>query len=142
MTGQNAFISMNAPRMQAGKAIILVAPVVYAGAALTPPVLTIADVSAQLLTVTFLNTDVWATAVGGFLAVFMGPPQNPSVNFYKGPYRFISTIAGAVVPPTSPVTFAPPFPFFIGQSVHVAFRAMQADARISIQTRSSVLTVA
>jgi len=143
MTGQNAYIAMNSPRMQIASAVIDAAPSVYAGAALTPPVLTIADDSANTVVFSFTNTDVWATAVGGFLLAYVGRPQNPGVSFYKGPYRLTGFISGAVVPPTSPSpALGSPYPIAIGQRIFMQFRALQADGRISTTTRSAILAVA
>jgi hypothetical protein len=142
MTGQNAFISMNSVRMQAGHPVESIAPAVFAGAVLTPPNLTIADVSAQLLTIAFSPTDIWATAVLGGLNVFQGRPQNASVNFYKGPYQYAGTIDGNPVPLVSPLTVPAIIPFALGQRVHVAFRAFDADTRISTLQRDSIISVA
>jgi hypothetical protein len=94
------------------------------------------------LTIAFTNTDEWATAVGGSLLVYAGRPQNPSVNFFKGPYRFAGRINGAVVPPTSPLTVPAPFVFQQTQREHVQFRAVGADARISATQRDSIIAVA
>lgn len=141
MTGQNAYISMNTVRMQTGDVVIDVAPAIFSGTPLTPPILTIADESTQIITFTYNNLDEWANEIGGFLAVYVGRPQNPSVEFFKGPYRWMNTVAGAVVPPVSPATSGPSFPFVAGQRIHVAFRAMTADGRISTQTRSSIIAV-
>lgn len=143
ITGQNAYIKMNSLRMQNLESRIDDAPAVFAGASLTPPTLTVADVSGQTLTVTFDNTDQWAGAVGGGLAIYMGRPQNPSVQFFKGPYRRDIRIAGAAVPPTSPQSgISAIFPFVLNQRIHVAFRCYNADGRISAQTRSSVISTA
>jgi hypothetical protein len=142
MTGQNAFIKMNAVRVLCGLSPALTAPGLFAGAVLTPPSLTLAGEGTQLLTVAFTNTDDWATAVGGFLLVYASRPQNPSVDSYKGPYRLAGTTAGAVVPPTTPKTFTAPFPIAEGQRVHCAFRCINPDARISSLVRDNVLVTA
>ena len=131
MTGQNAYISMNALRIQTGTTIIDTAPEVFAGAPLTPPNATALSEATQDFDVTFTNTDAWATAVGGKLIVYASRPQNPSKLFYKGPYRLSGTINGAVSAPTSPATLFVPFPVAQGQIVHFCFRAIQADGRIS-----------
>jgi hypothetical protein len=141
ITGQNAFIKMNAIYMQAEGGINDDAPALFSGTALTPPALTAADVSAQTLGFVFTDGDEWANEVGGTLLVYQGRPQNPSINFFKGPYRFCGIVSGAVIPPTSPGSVPAQFPFVIGQRIHVAFRAKTADGRISTQTRSSDMAV-
>jgi hypothetical protein len=133
---------MNAVRMQASQDVLLDAPTLFASAVLTPPVLTLADVSDQELTVTFDPADEWATNTLGSLNVFQGRPQNPSVNFYKGPYRFIQNLDGSGSPLTSPHIFPAVLPFALGQMVPMAFRACAPDGRISTFLRSSVIAVA
>jgi len=141
ITGQNAFIKMNVQRIQVGLNIVQQAPAVFAGAALTPPNLVSATFATQLLSVTFSNTDAWATAVGGALLVYQGRPQNPSKLFFAGPYRFAAMVLGAVVPPVSPAAIAAVFPFLVGQRIHVRFVAVQTDARISTRQLDSVISI-
>jgi hypothetical protein len=141
MTGQNAYIKMNALRLQLGVATTKVAPSVSSGAILTPPGIVSATGATEVLSISFTNTDAWATAVGGYLGVYIGRPQNPSVNFFKGPYRYMGKISGAVTPPTSPLPITSTFPFAAGQNVFAQFRACETDARISIATRTFKLAV-
>lgn len=139
ITGQNAYIKMNTQRIQVGLGIVDTAPFIFSGAALTPPNLVSATFGTQLLSVSYTNTDAWATAVGGALLVFEGRPQNASKLFFAGPYRFAGRVNGAVVPPVSPASIATVFPFVATQRVHVRFIAVQADARISTRQLDSVL---
>jgi hypothetical protein len=141
LTGQQAYVKMNAARIQAGITIVDAAPTTFSGAPLTPATSFVADAAEQDITFAFTNTDEWATAVGGFLAVFISRPQNPSVNFYKGPFLFAGTVLGAVVPPTSPAAIDAPFPFVVGQRVFVRLRAATADARISTSQFGTALAV-
>jgi len=143
ITGQNAYIKMNAPRLQAGLAALDTAPTIFSGSALTPPVLTIADQSDQLYTFTINVADEWATDDDARLLVYVGRPQNPSVNFFKGPYQFAEALSGSSgAPLTSPKTAAAVFPFVAGQMMHVQFRALAVDGRISSAVRSSIIAVA
>ena len=141
ITGQNAFVMMNSPRIQTALAVIDVAPVVFANGVLSPPTLISATDAAEALSIGFTNTDVWAGAVGGRLLIYSGRPQNPSKLFFAGPYRLAGFIAGAVVPPTSPLTVTAAFAFAAGQRVHVRFRALNADGRISTSWRASSVAV-
>lgn len=105
LSGNAMFARCNVPRLQAGKAIVADAPTSMLDAILTPPVSTVIEPGiAGDLSIAFTNTDDWATAVGGGLNVYAGPPLAPSIGFYKGPYKYLGTIAGALVPPTSPNT--------------------------------------
>lgn len=141
ITGQNAYISLNALRIQFGVAVIDTAPIIFAGAVLTPPGIVSATAATEVLSISFTNTDLWATAVGGYLAVYVSRPQNASVLFFKGPYRLMGKISGAVVPPTSPMPITSTFPFEVGQRVHTQFRAVNADGRIASAQRQSIIAV-
>jgi len=146
MTGQNAYVAMNSPRIQAGLALLDAAPTSYSGASLSPVVVTVADTSAQDFTLTFDPLDAWSITTGGALLVYASRPQNPSRQFFKGPYRFVESIEGdTAVPPTSPWVTNPvntPFPFALGQKMFFQFRAVQSDGRISSLQRSSIIAVA
>jgi hypothetical protein len=141
MTGQNAFISMNVLRIQVALTVVDVAPVVFAGAALTLPGIASATASTETLSIIFNNADTWATAVGGALLVYVGRPQNASKLFFAGPYRFMGRINGAGTPPTSPLPIVSTFPFEVGQRVHVRYRAVNANAQISTFFKASALAV-
>ena len=143
MTGQNAYVMMNSLRKQFYGSYINNPPTINAGTALTPPILTKADVSDQSLTFSFNNTDEWAQDNASLLILHQARPQNPSVNYFKGPYRYAGILQGdGITPPTSPQTIAASFPFALGQRVHVRFRSQAIDGRISSVVRSSIISVA
>lgn len=143
ITGQNAYIMMNVPRIQLAPAasVIDTAPVIYANAVLTPPTIVSATASTDVLSVGFTNTDLWATAAGGFLLVYAGRPQNLSKNFFAGPYRLMGAIAGAGTPPTSPQPITSTFVFAASQLIHARFRAVNADGRISTTWKAQRISV-
>lgn len=141
MTGQNAYISMNTMRIQVGLSIIDTSPTIYAGAALTPPGITSITAATGIMIVTFTNTDIWATAVGGALLAYGSRGQNQSKLFFAGPYRFASRINGSVVPPTSPQNIALPFAPAVGNRVHVRFRCLNANGQISAFYRLSAIAI-
>lgn len=141
LTGQNAYVKMNALHIQTGSAVVDTAPIIFANAVLTPPTIVSATGTTDVLSIGFTNTDLWASAVGGKLLVFVGRPQNPSKVFFNGPYRLAGTINGAATPPTSPLPVTSPFDFTATQRIHVRFRSFNADARISTNWRSSIIAV-
>lgn len=95
-----------------------------------------ADSVATDVDVTFDNTQEWATETGGALSIYASPGQNPTVNFYKGPYRYAGVILGdTTTPPTSPATIALPFGVNSGQRVFFQARAYTADGRLSYPFR-------
>jgi hypothetical protein len=145
LTGLNWYSACNTPRMQSGiilpTVIIDDAPIIMTMATLTPPGIVSATASTDVLSISFSNTDVWATAVGGALLVYCGIPQSPGALAYKGPYRYSNKISGAVVPPTSPLPITSAYPFGVGNRVHIQTRAITSDGRISPPFRANALGV-
>lgn len=131
LTGLNHFIRSNSPRLLAGLTPVLSGPTVYQLAALTEPEFTVTPATDKI-NVTFSATDAWATESGGALLVFASRPQNPSINFFKGPYRYAGKILGdGTTTPTSPVALDAPFSVEDGQKVFARFAALRADGRVS-----------
>lgn len=110
LSGQNWYIGANAPRLQADEklnptpAIARVdnAPTIFDRGTFTTP--TAAADGGGDVAISFTNTDAWADEVGSFMFIYQGRPQNTSINFFNGPWRLVALIAGAAVPPTSPLT--------------------------------------
>lgn len=136
--GIGHFVRSNVPRLQEGFARIDEPPEVFALPTFTPPVLTAAETT-QLVSVAFTQADSWAHEVGGCLYVYVSRPTNPSINYFKAPYRFGDGIRGALVPPTTPATFTAPFPFLQGQRLHWFVRAGRADGGLSSPFRGRFL---
>jgi len=145
LTGLNWYVACNTPRIQAGIILPTVyidnAPTIFTRADLTPPTIVSATAATEILSMAFANTDVWATAVGGALLVYCGLPTSAAVQGYKGPYRYSGKIAGAVVPPTSPLPITSAHPFGVGNRVHTFVRAVTADGRISPFFRATSLGI-
>lgn len=139
--GKGMFTRGNVPRLQALLTQVSAGPVISGLPALTAPGITSITASTGIMITTFTNTDSWATAVGGALLVFMSRPQSPTINGFKGPYRFAGRILGAVSPPTSPMNITSPFALAAGQRVFVRFVAVTADGRLSGDVRTFSLTV-
>lgn len=130
ITGQQAYVGANTLRDQAGLAFLNAAPVIFNRGAMGSLELGAVSAASDDYELTFDNTQSWATAVGGALLLFQGRPQNASVLYYNGPWRFTEAVLGAVVPPTSPFTAGPqPFPLALGQRLFVRAVAITADGR-------------
>lgn len=108
-TPNNCYQLCNVQRLQAGLSRIDNAPVIFELAQLTPPVATI-TAAGTTVSMAFANTDAWANEVGGGLLIWASRPQQPTINYFKGPYRFAGKVAGAASPPTTPATITLPFP--------------------------------
>lgn len=131
ISGFNHYIRSNVPRLQAGATRIDDGPTEAGNGAFTPVVFT-ADESTQLISVAYTNTDDWAAEVGSYLLVYGSRPKPPTINYCKGPYRYLGKVQGASpTPPTSPFTIAPAFPFVEGQRIFCRVQVSRADGRLS-----------
>jgi hypothetical protein len=103
LTGQQAFIRVNVVRFQLGQSVLLTAPTEFNNgqpvAGITTTVLgtaaKIGKVSPDALSTT---ANLMAPAPDdGDVIMYLGPPVNPTVNFYKGSYQLaaIMTLADA-----------------------------------------------
>lgn len=91
-----------------------------------------ATCAAGALSVTFDNTDDWATGDGGFLLLYGSKQLSPTINFFKGPFKIIDAITGSTMtPPTSPhadtITPAPA----AGNVIYLRCNASGPDGRLS-----------
>ena len=128
VSGMNHYIRSNTTRRMALHTILDNAPTLFDLSALSPVVLEAAP-GTDGMSVVFSNADEWATAVGGHLYVFQSRPQNPTVNYFRGPYVLAHSVAGAATPPTSPDTWTSPFALAAGQKVFARVCASTADGR-------------
>lgn len=148
-TGQNWFIACNAPRVQAeavitnsGLPIVDSAPTMYNRGTFTTPTFLVDDVSG--IDIMFNENDDWVEEADAAMFIYQGMPKNTSRKFFKGPFRYIGSIAGApITPPTSPVTFsianiatAGGYTIAGNQNYWLAVAVARADGRLS--TRSVV----
>jgi hypothetical protein len=133
LTGQQHFLRANIPRLQAGIGVLAAAPINYNLGTFTPPTLGNVEASLEFL-VNFTNTDDWAIAVGGYLLIYTGQMKSPGVGFYRGPWRYTTKVAGAVVPPTSPedILGSEGWELSTGSKTWVQCRIIQVDGRLSL----------
>jgi hypothetical protein len=130
------YIKSNVPRRQIVTAPVDPGPTVFSRESLTDPSFEV-TAATDIASVVFDNTDGWANEVGGFLMCFFSRPQNASINFFKGPYRFADVVTGAAVPPASPAPITLPFPVAVGNKVFGRFLALGSDGRTSPSFRGS-----
>lgn len=139
--GINWFVAINSLRLLGSFAQLNTAPTTGGGTLLTAP--TITPEAPDVLNVSFTNTDEWATAVGGHLFVFGGRAVPGSNNAYRSSFRYVDTIDGAVVPPTSPAILTNPFTWPADATLRTftRFIAMAPDGRLSIPTTATALII-
>jgi hypothetical protein len=124
------YVRCNTPRLQAGLAVVNAGPTIFALGSLTSPAITACSATAS--TISFTNTDGWATTSGGALLTYSSKPQNPGKTFFKGPFQYSGKINGSTAtPPTSPKNVALPFPTVSGQQIFQKFQGTQADGRLT-----------
>ena len=135
LTGLNMYVRSNVPRLQAGLARVDTAPLVYNLGSFTEPTATI-DTANDEIDVAFTNTDEWAGETGSAMLIYASRPQNLSINFFKGPYRFAGLIPGDdTTPPTSPSPEPLPFDVGAGQRIFWRARVTRLDGRLSADFR-------
>lgn len=127
VSGQNMYIRDNTPRVMIGATTIDTAPAIFNTGSLSLVSVVSAIAATQDVTFNFNNADLW-NVVGGHLIVQQSRPQNPSINFFKGPYRFMNSFAGILV---GDVTGPAVFPFLAGQALFFRVRASFADSRLT-----------
>jgi len=143
LTGQQAFIRGNVPRLQAGDALVSAGPA-------TPGLPTLSTLGAITisvasgLSIAYTNTDSWAGTVGGHLYAYLSPTRSAGVQFSPGRYRLAGSEDGASEPPTSPLVVATanlPWAPTAGLAMWVRVTASDATGRLSAeQVRRIIVT--
>lgn len=134
--GIGMYVRSNVFRLQNGIARQDTAPAIFDLGSFTSPTIISITAATDILSLGFLNTDAWANEIGGVMGVYVSRPQNVSINFFKGPYRFAASIIGGPVPPTSPAAIALPFPVIVGQRVFIRVNTERNDARLASPFRN------
>lgn len=143
LTGFNHYLRSNAYLAYTGVATIDNGPTELALPEKDPTLAIVVGVATQQISVTFDNGLPWANEDGGFLIIYQGEPQNPTRNFFGGPWKYCYRIEGAsLAPPASPGTINVKYTAVLGQKVWVYARIFRADGRISEPFYASVLVTA
>jgi len=130
------YIRCNVPRLQGAFARIDTAPAIFNLGQFTAPVITGVNAATDEVTFNLTVGDEWNTAGGG-LCLYTSRPQLATINYFKGPYRFSTSLAGPGV--GSPQTKGLAFPCSAGQRVFFLFRFTQGDGRLALPFRTSYL---
>ena len=135
VTGLNMYVRSNVPILQAGFARQDDAPGIFDLGDYTPVVVTAVAVSDSFF-VTFTDTDDWVGEDDAAMLIYTSRPNNPSINFFKGPYRFAGSIDGdSLLPPTTPAEITGAFVFETGQKMFGRVQVIRADGRLSADQR-------
>lgn len=134
--GLGMYTRSNVPRLQAGLPRVDDGPTIFNLGTFTNPTFDTFVAAVETYNVNFDNTDAWANEDDAAMLLFSSRPQNPTINFFKGPYRADAAILGNLAgPPASPVVTLAAFPFAVGNRVFVYMRISRADGRLSAQFR-------
>jgi len=132
LTGFNHFIRSNAALLNAGGTLITDGPTDLGLPEADPSFVVTASEAAAKLSIAFDDTFEWLDEDNAYLSVEMGIPQNPTRNFFNGPWRFADAIEGdSVTPPTTPALIDPAWTLIEGQKVWCRASIIRSDGRMS-----------
>ena len=136
LTGWNHFARSAAALVYNDLDIVADAPTDYSLAEQDGTLSITASEATQEISVAFDDSLSWVDEDNAHLLIYASRPQNPTVNFFKGPYQIAGKISGnSTTPPTSPTTISAPFEFEEGQKLFVQARFIRADGRLSAPFR-------
>lgn len=137
--GIGMYVRSNLPRLQNSLPRVDAGPIIFNLGGYTQPSLDSATAAAQTCSISFDNTDDWASEDDAAMLIYLSRAQSPSVNYFRGPYRVVSSIDGdSVTPPTSPEVSNLPFPVAATQILHARFNVTRADGRLGSDFRDFV----
>lgn len=132
LNGQTHYIRSNVPRLQLALPRVDDAPTTQNLGTFTAPTVSSLDAATESVDLAFNVADGWVSEDDAIMLVRSSRPTNPTVNFFKGPYRQSAGVLGdSGTPPTSPATITLPFAFAAGQRVHLAVAVSRADGRLT-----------
>lgn len=143
ISGIAQYVRTNASRLQAGLARIDDAPTTFSLAPAEGSLGASGSEATQQVSITWPGAPLWAETTGSYMAVFVGLPQNPSREFFNGPWRFAGALLGDTTTPlTSPQLVTTPYPIAEGQRIWVRTRVGYDDGRLSFFGQADFLCAA
>lgn len=130
VTGLACFVRSNTLRQQMGVAITQAAPT---GTGQASGVVTSvsAAVATQLIDLSDPSSGFAKGTVGEYLLVYVAVPMAAGRASSPRGWRYAGSLAGSVVPPNTPFTFASPYVFIAGQQIGVSITHIDAAGRVS-----------
>jgi hypothetical protein len=132
LTAMNHYVRSNSYRKRLSLALVDDAPTVFNLGDVTLP--TISIVAGGLTcNVAFTSEDEWCTENGAAMGIFFSRQQNPTIDFFKGPYLLNNAVIGnSSPPPTNPKLCTLEFPVAAGNRLFAQLRVSRADGRLSL----------
>ncbi len=141
--GLAMYVRSNVPRMQSPLPRVDQGPGIFDLGDYSPPTLGILSAAAGTIDVSFAASDAWPSETQAAMIMWTSRGKNPSINYFKGPYRKADRILGdQPAPPVPPSTLTPAFPVLEGQRYFFRFNVTRADGRLGAEYRLTALAVA
>lgn len=132
LTGFNMFIRANAALLRLGGAIVTDGPTDLGLPPGDPDFDVIPVAATNAFHVIFGEDLDWCDEDAGYLTIEVGEPQNPTRNFFGGPWRWSGSIKGdSGSPPVGSKTIDSPFTLTAGQKVWTRAAIIREDGRMS-----------
>jgi len=140
LSGFNHYLRSNIMRRRINIGVIDDGPVIFEIPEADPTFAITGTEAAQTISCAYDATMDWADENGGWLILHQGQPQNAQINYFGGPWRYLSVVEGVNgAPPASPKVAAVTFAIAEGQHQWCYARILRADGRISDPFRDDVL---
>lgn len=134
--GLGMYIRSNVPRLQVGLARVDAAPIIFDLGPFTNPTFDTFVAAVDTFNVNFTVADAWVSEDGAAMLIASSRSTNPTINFFKGPYRSVAPILGdSGAPPASPVVTLAAFNIAVGNRTFIQIRVSRADGRLSLPFR-------
>lgn len=135
VTALNMFIRGNSPRIQAGLPIVEDGPTIF-NLGETPMIEsaegTVGGLAPQI------QVDLEAGDAADNWLLYLGKPVSPTINFFRGPFRFTTTdVATAANLSIAAADY--PFPYAAGQKVVARVVRSSGDGRLSAEAQATFL---
>ena len=137
--GLGMYIRSNVPRIASGVAgLVRVddAPIIFNLGDLGALTVISATAATNIISLGFTDTDEWVDEDAAALLVYTSRAANPSINYFKGPYRFAGAVEGdSTTPPTTPDAITAAFNIDVANKTFLFARVSRADGRLSTPFR-------
>lgn len=135
------YIRSNGVRLQAGLDRVDDAPTVFNVGDVDPTTFLTITADSTTGSLAFADDVDWVDESGSALLLYVSRPVNPTINFFKGPYRFTAAILGDdTTAPTTPAAITLEQIHGAGTLAHAKIAVSRVDGRLSDPFRFNALT--
>lgn len=138
LSGQQMYVRCNSVRRRAGESFVDAGPILSGLIQLSECSGNV-DTDGESVNVTFDETDAWVDMNSGGLSIQTSRYLSPSINFFRGPFRFLNSVPGSsTLPPTAAADLGSANAFGqdsalapVGSNMYMRATAYADDGRIS-----------